>query len=139
LRMHGDTVTLPMASTEERGRTKPSPRRGREQTHLFPRPLHGGSRISASWAIEPSQRAVVFVHGFFGSPCTTWDDFHELWAFDGLYAGHDLIFYGYDSAFTRAKLSACDLHSFLDDLFVRAAGLINGSLFPRTPFRPIDF
>jgi len=64
--------------------------------------------------------AVVFVHGFGGSPTSTWRNFQDLvdeYASDyPWWATSDLFFYSYDSVKTPVGVNAEKLASFLNDV-----------------------
>jgi pimeloyl-ACP methyl ester carboxylesterase len=86
------------------------------QTHYTPRSLKAGKDSRARWAIRPSGVAVVFVHGFGGAATATWDEFADRLPEHPECAGHDLLFYGYDSLTVQAPVSAALLRKFLHAL-----------------------
>jgi pimeloyl-ACP methyl ester carboxylesterase len=108
------------------------------QTHYFPRSLGGGDGCRVYWSTEPVGDAVVFVHGFNGSPSGTWLNFQSMLPREHTCAGTDLIFYGYDSLRTRARISGLRLRDFLDTLFSQPRALIVAPLDPTTG-RPPTF
>ena len=71
------------------------------QTHLALRTLKGrkkpDSEVEVVFAIQPTRRAVLFIHGFNGNPITTWAQFHQLLPEQLESRGADLYFYGYDA------------------------------------------
>jgi pimeloyl-ACP methyl ester carboxylesterase len=107
------------------------------QTHHQPSRIPFGEHSEALWAVRPTGKALLFVHGFGGSAVTTWLDFPSLLQQSSSFSGHDLIFYGYDGLRTRARPSADLLIRFLDALFSDPAGLVTTSL-PRVN-RPPKF
>ncbi len=62
--------------------------------------------------------AVVFVHGFGGSPTGTWADFHSLVdKFPGDYpwwSSSDLFFFGYESIHAQIRRNAPNLGDFVE-------------------------
>jgi len=86
------------------------------QTHYTPRTLSWGKDSRARWAVQPSGVAVVFVHGFGGGATDTWDEFADLLPERKECAGHDLLFYGYDSLTVQAPNSAALVRDFLHAL-----------------------
>jgi pimeloyl-ACP methyl ester carboxylesterase len=63
--------------------------------------------------VKPSGVAVVFVHGFGGGATDTWDEFADMLPQRPECAGHDLLFYGYDSLTRQAPISAALFRDFL--------------------------
>ena len=86
------------------------------QTHYIPRSLKWGKESRARWAVQPSGVAVVFVHGFGGAATDTWDEFADRLPERPECAGHDLLFYGYDSLTVQAPVSASTFRKFLNAL-----------------------
>src|ERR1700730_7876593 len=70
--------------------------------------------------IAPTQfveSAIVFVHGFGGDACGTWNDFHLMideYEWNSLFAATDLFFFQYSSVWERIHSSADRLLTFLD-------------------------
>lgn len=67
--------------------------------------------------MEEPQRAIVFVHGFFGNARTTWRAFQRLAdeVCDDWWAQSDLYFYCYDS-WSQSEFQAQDFREFLKDV-----------------------
>jgi len=65
-------------------------------------------------AVEPSGKAVLFIHGYGGSPTATWNDFHSLLPRQKNLAGADLYFYGYDGIRAELLASSSLFRNFLD-------------------------
>jgi hypothetical protein len=67
-----------------------------------------------------AETAVIFVHGFGGSPTGTWQDFHGLIDEDPqtreLWNRSDIFFFSYDSVRTPIGVNAQRLASFLDEV-----------------------
>jgi pimeloyl-ACP methyl ester carboxylesterase len=112
------------------------------QTHLTLRTLKSPKRpdkeVQALFAVHPSGRAVVFVHGFSGDPISTWSDFHLLLPAAQRCAGHDFFFYGYDGLWADMNASAALLRDFLDRLLGSTSALANANL-PSDGQRPANF
>jgi pimeloyl-ACP methyl ester carboxylesterase len=74
---------------------------------------------------EPAQTAIVFVHGFAGSPTGTWLDFHGLteeYAEDyPWWKNATLFFYAYNSTGRAIHVNAARLRSFLDAILISPA------------------
>lgn len=109
-----------------------------QQTHYLPRDINHGVNSRAYWAINPTGKAIIFVHGFGGSPLDTWNQFPSLLPCEKLCCGHDVIFYGYDSLYTASRISAAILKEFLDQLFVSPLLIVNPTL-PQSARRPNSF
>jgi|ERR1700674_1722083 len=104
-----------------------------KQAHSFPVPLGVGKKSSARLAIEPTGRAVVFVHGFGGHATGTWDRFSELLPAEASCSGHDLFFYGYESLKQPAVQSAAELREWLSGLLTQPMDTLIQSLTPGSP------
>ena len=78
--------------------------------------------FSNSYALTPegetASTAIVFVHGFAGSPTGTWFDFHGLteeYASDyPWWKDATLFFYSYESTRIPVRVNASRLRSFLE-------------------------
>lgn len=73
-----------------------------------------GRQTKAVWAQDPSQGALVFVHGFNGSAVRTWADFPVQLRKNAEYAHWDAVFFGYDGRNTEAVSSAAELRNLLN-------------------------
>src|SRR5262249_32167601 len=93
------------------------PRRGRPSWH---------DRAQACWALAPTERLVVFVHGFGGDALGTWRQFSDLWPRGK--AGYDLVFYGYDSLRRQALYSGDELREVLEAFLPAPAAMINPTI-----------
>jgi pimeloyl-ACP methyl ester carboxylesterase len=98
------------------------------QTHHLPTRIPFGEQSEVLWALAPTRKAILFVHGFGGSATTTWVQFPSLLQRERSCHGHDLIFYGYDGLQTRARPSADLLIRLLDELFSNPTELLAKSL-----------
>jgi len=102
------------------------------QTHLVLRTLQGDEKpdnaVQALFSVQPSGRAVVFVHGFSGDPIKTWSDFHILLPAAQQCVGRDLYFYGYDGLRANMTSSAALFRDFLDRLFEQPGKIVNRNL-----------
>jgi len=107
------------------------------QHHHVPVRIPFGEKSEAHWAIAPTGKALIFVHGFGGSAVTTWVQFPSMLEQERACRGSDLIFYGYDGLRTRARPSADKLIRFLDVLFAKPSELVTQSL--RTVHRSPSF
>ena len=75
--------------------------------------FHLAPQSSALISDSPApRRAVVFVHGFGGDPCTTWGDFPLLIKTNESWRTTDVFFYGYAHA-SRASSIDNNSHDFL--------------------------
>jgi pimeloyl-ACP methyl ester carboxylesterase len=108
------------------------------QTHFSGCNLPWGRKSRAHWAVTPTKRAIVFVHGFGGDAIGTWQQFPRLLALQDGCCGHDLIFFGYDGLRTYAQNSAVQFREFLRAIGERAASVTNPLLDPAAR-RPEDF
>lgn len=106
------------------------------QRHHLPETLGKGfgEGTTAQWAVNPTGKAIVFVHGFQGEALDTWTDFPTLLTADGRLAGVDLLFYGYDGLYTQAGVSSLVFLQFLEQLFSDPNSLLGKSLQPRNGF-----
>lgn len=95
--------------------------------HLISDYFPYGRGSIARWAIKPSGRLIVFVHGFGGDALATWDEFPRTVDKDAAFEGADIVFYGYESKSTRANLSAAVLRSMIDNLVSSPVGLIRST------------
>ena len=98
------------------------------QSHHVPARIPFGQQSEALWALNPSGKAIVFVHGFGGAATATWVQFPSLLQSQASCRGYDLIFYGYDGLRMRARPSADLLIRVLDALFSDPVGLMAHSL-----------
>ncbi len=76
-----------------------------------------GTNAHVRWALEPSGRALAFVHGFGGSALETWDDFDYRIRNDAAFVGTDVFYFTYDSCRVLLSDSATALHVTLSTLF----------------------
>ncbi|MBL0341251.1 MAG: hypothetical protein IPP71_10135 [Bacteroidetes bacterium] len=77
-----------------------------------------GTRLKSILVKKPSKKALIFIHGFRGSTNSTFNDFHYLFRNYNQFLGYDIFFYGYDSLWVRANISAnqfCDFIDYLHD------------------------
>ncbi|RDZ28892.1 esterase/lipase family protein [Lysobacter silvisoli] len=82
----------------------------------------------AYWNVRPAQSLVVFVHGWGGHCTDTWKPAAGyIAAHDGAGAGHDLLFYAYDSRNQPAGVSAAQLARYLLDFLADPTAAINAS------------
>jgi hypothetical protein len=96
--------------------------------HFLPRTIPYGKGTRAYWAREPNGTLLLFVHGFNGKPVATWNEFPTLLQECPEGSGCDLLFYGYDSLYTRAVFSAAEFFKSLDALLTRTTDIVNRSL-----------
>src|SRR3954469_25635338 len=108
------------------------------QTHFSSCNLPWGRKSRAHWAVTPTKRAIVFVHGFGGDAIGTWQQFPRLLALQDGCRGHDLVFFGYDGLRSYAQNSAVQLRDFLRAIGENAASVANPHLDPAAR-RPDDF
>lgn len=95
--------------------------------HLASVVKRNGKKIHINWSKNPNGKAIVFIHGFRGSPLGTWGGFKRLFCINEETSGFDLIFYHYDSNFTQSIVSGSYLDSFLDELKVSPYKIIKES------------
>ena len=106
-------------------------------THTPPCPVKLGKESIAFWSLRPIGQLAVFVHGFRGSPTTTWVSFpQELLTGAGF--GVDFLFYGYESLRQGAEESGVQLYDSLFKLWQSPALIVNESL-SSYPKRSTDF
>jgi len=112
------------------------------QTHLVARSFHATLKpdkdVQVLFAIQPSSKAVLFIHGFSGDAIDTWSEFPLLLPIANRCHGHDLYFYGYDGLRADLTSSAALFRDFLDRLFSRTIELVNTNLPPAAQ-RPAGF
>lgn len=106
------------------------------QSHHLPETLGKafGEGTTAQWAVNPTGKAIIFVHGFQGEALDTWTDFPTLLTEDARLTGVDLIFYGYDGLYTQAGVSSLMFLQFLEQLFTAPNSLLGKALQPRHNF-----
>lgn len=84
------------------------------QTHFPLRPIGGDVEDTYSlFAINPTGKAILFIHGYSGDALTTWSQFDSLLPLEAKSAGHDLLFYGYDGLHSDMPASAGIFAQFL--------------------------
>src|SRR5450759_3369734 len=71
---------------------------------------------SARWALNPDASLIIFVHGFRGSPGSSWKDFPRILPTHPKLGGADIFFYSYDGARTRAGVSAALFRELLNEI-----------------------
>lgn len=82
----------------------------------------------AYWNVRPARSLVVFVHGWGGHCTDTWKPAAGyIAAHDGAGAGHDLLFYAYDSRNQPAGVSAARLARYLKEFLADPSAAINAS------------
>jgi alpha-beta hydrolase superfamily lysophospholipase len=112
------------------------------QTHLALRTLKGTQKpdrdVQVLFAVQPNQKAVLFIHGFSGDAIKTWSDFHELLPNCVHCACRDLIFYGYDGLRAEMHASASIFRGFLNRFFETTKSFLEDNL-PLSARRPDDF
>lgn len=91
-------------------------------------------RTKACWALIPTRKLVVFVHGFGGDALGTWRQFSDLWPPGD--AGYDLVFYGYDSLRQQVIYSGSELREFLETFLAAPADMINPTVEHLTAINP---
>ena len=83
------------------------------QTHYVQRLISTNPEVTAFLAMDPVDKALVFLHGFNGSAVGTWLQFPRLLLETEAFAGYDLYFFGYDGLRTRSYISSLKLRDFL--------------------------
>ena len=96
------------------------------QNHYIGQPLPDefGLKTRAFWAIEPIEKAIVFIHGFAGGTRSTWDDFPMLLLPELRCAGHDIFYFGYEGITVQADNSVVDFFKFMNTLFEKPSNLL---------------
>ena len=92
-----------------------------EQIHLLSRLLKADSDVRAFFSVNPTGKAILFIHGYTGDALKTWTDFPALLPQNPKFAGHDLFFYGYDGLRAPVGSSASLFRQFLEKLFGNTA------------------
>lgn len=87
-----------------------------------------GKKTRAHWSTTSTDRLVLFVHGFGGSPTATWPDFPTLLPYKASDRPFDFVLFGYDGMRHQASTSASRLLSFLDTFLRDPAELINDTI-----------
>ena len=100
------------------------------QTHYQERRVGDANELQAFFAIKPTRKAVVFVHGWGGDALTTWADFQTLLPECADCAGHDLFFYDYDGLKAEMIASVGLFREVLEQLGDDPLPLINPALDP---------
>src|ERR1039458_5574727 len=96
------------------------------QTHFTIRPLEAGPPGSyVLLAVEPSQHALVFIHGYYEDAVTTWSEFDALLQGTLSCCGTDVFFYGYDGLFSELMASSAIFTQFLTQLLTSPSKLIS--------------
>ncbi len=112
------------------------------QTHLAMRTLRGSQKpdrdVQVLFAVQPSRKALLFIHGFNGNAIKTWSDFHELLPECSTCSGHDVFFYGYDGLRAEMNASAATFRVFLNRIFEETNRLLTDNL-PQSAQREDDF
>lgn len=84
------------------------------KTHTLKTRLeHGDCDVFGYWAYDPSNTAIIFVHGFNGDAVNTWLNFPTLLTSTTEFANCDIFYYGYDSLFQQINHSAAQLYEFI--------------------------
>lgn len=112
------------------------------QTHLTPRSLTATEKpdkdVRALFSVQPSSKAVLFIHGYGGDVISTWSDFHELLLGCRKCRGHDIFFYGYDGLRADMNASAALFRTFLNRLLGETKSFFANNL-PPSAKRPDNF
>jgi pimeloyl-ACP methyl ester carboxylesterase len=107
-----------------------------QQAHLPARPLpSNGYALTLMPALNPSGKAILFVHGYSGS-AATWRDFPTLLGMDTDVAGCDVFVYTYDGLYSELTASALIFRGCLERLTGDLAGTVNSGLAPEHHRRP---
>lgn len=102
--------------------------------HRLLKPIDGFYKsYSLNSSDRPAANAIVFAHGFAGSPTSTWAHFHHMseeYAPDyPWYQDSDLFFYKYDSIRRAILYNATEFRKFL-------MKILSGTPSPTAEFRP---
>lgn len=100
------------------------------QAHYLPEilPTQFGTKTTAYWTFAEPKAAVIFVHGFHGSPDSTWNNFPVLLTAEPKARESDLFFYGYNAATNQANASALEFHDFLSELLISPTSMFSKTL-----------
>lgn len=75
-----------------------------------------GRRSIVMLSRKPTKKLLLFVHGFNGSPYSTWDNFAGYIPTRQEFSGHDVIFYNYDSKNVQTTVSGITFCDFLHEI-----------------------
>jgi hypothetical protein len=112
------------------------------ETHFAERKLSDWGRGSfVHWSRKPKGKAIIFIHGFNGGPDDTFSEFEILFRTSSGFKGYDIYFYGYDSLFQPAEVSAVEFRDFIKQIQKNSLSLFNSSLpsddDARTPYKKV--
>lgn len=102
-----------------------------EQTHTVLCPFSLGRSSQASYSLGGARDAVIFIHGYSGSPVKTWIAFPELLSGFEPFTNLDLIFCGYDSVAEHTESCADRVKTILKELLTTSAAARRPSSIPR--------
>lgn len=111
-------------------------------THYAERRLSDwGNGSFVHWSRYPKGKALIFIHGFNGSPEDTFSEFEILFRTSVGFQDYDIYFYGYDSLFQPAEVSQAEFRDFVDHIQDNSISLFNSSLpakdLSRLPYNKI--
>ena len=109
------------------------------QSHFPLRPIGGDFEDSqALLAVNPTRKAVIFIHGYSGDSLTTWQQFDILLPQETKSSGHDLYFYGYDGLYSDMVASSAIFANFLKSI-LKTPLLLIGRVLPGSVNRDQQF
>jgi pimeloyl-ACP methyl ester carboxylesterase len=111
-----------------------------EQTHTVLSPYPDGKASQVSYAFIGAKEAVIFVHGYRGSPRTTWEQFPDLLNQTAEFRELDCFFWGYDSVYEHTEACADRLYDFLGHVLTSEASSGRPASIPakdKLPYRRV--
>lgn len=95
-----------------------------------------GKDTFVHWAVNPTGKAIVFIHGFNGSTVDTFSEFDVMFRDHPEFDGYDIYFFGYDSLAEPIGSSALLFRNFLNQIYDNSVSFYNISKPAKEKSRP---